>query len=306
MLPRVRRAARGAVDPMQGSPSSASNNDNVAIYTPDSAMGSPARMLSGLFHDVSRSWHLSWRLAKRDISAQYRQSFLGYLWAFIMPVANTAVWIMLNRSGVVRIADTSIPYPVYVFTGTMVWQILVEAVQSPLQQVTMSRSFLTKLNFPREALIIAGFLKQIFNLIVKFVILVPAVILLGMTPDWHVLIAPLALLVTVLAGSALGLLISPIGMLYNDVGRVIPLLAQFFMYITPVVFAVPASGFMAQVFKWNPATALVLTSRAWLTGAETPAFLPFLVVAGVSLILLFIGALIYRLALPILIERLSS
>lgn len=306
MLMRVPRATRGVVHPMQGSIPPARNSENVAIYTPDSAMGSPARMVGGLFKDMARSWHLSWRLAKRDISAQYRQSFLGYLWAFIMPIANTAVWIMLNRSGVVRIADTSIPYPVYVFTGTMVWQILVEAVQSPLQQVTMSRSFLTKLNFPREALIIAGLLKQFFNLIVKFVILVPAVILLGVTPDWHVVVAPVALLVTVLTGSAVGLLISPIGMLYNDVGRVIPLLAQFFMYITPVVFAVPASGLMAEVFKWNPATPLVLTSRAWLTGAETPAFMPFLAVAAVSLLLLFVGALLYRLALPILIERLSA
>jgi len=279
---------------------------DVAIYTPDSAMGSPTKMVRGLLRDVSRSWHLAWRLAKRDISAQYRQSFLGYLWAFIMPIANTAVWIMLNRSGVVRIADTAIPYPVYVFTGTMIWQMLVEAVQSPLQQVTMSRSFLTKLNFPREALIVAGLLKQAFSLIVKFLILVPAIILLGVTPDWHLLIAPLALLVTVLTGSAVGLLISPIGMLYNDVGRVIPLLAQFFMYITPVVFAVPSSGLMAQVFRWNPATPLVLTSRAWLTGTETPAFVPFLVVAGLAFILLFIGGLLYRLALPILIERLSA
>jgi len=294
------------VDRMQGSPISTKAVSNVAIYTPDSAMGSPAKMFRGLFRDVSLSWHLAWRLAKRDISAQYRQSFLGYLWAFIMPIANTAVWIMLNRSGVVRIADTAIPYPVYVFTGTMIWQMLVEAVQSPLQQVTMSRSFLTKLNFPREALIVAGLLKQAFSLIVKFLILVPAIILLGVTPDWHLLIAPLALLVTVLTGSAVGLLISPIGMLYNDVGRVIPLLAQFFMYITPVVFAVPSSGLMAQVFRWNPATPLVLTSRAWLTGTETPAFVPFLVVAGLAFILLFIGGLLYRLALPILIERLSA
>ncbi|MGV3638656.1 MAG: ABC transporter permease [Flavobacteriales bacterium] len=278
----------------------------MAIYTPEPAMSSPGRMLGGLLRDVSGSWQLSWRLAKRDISAQYRQSFLGYLWAFIMPIANTAVWILLNRSGVVRIADTAIPYPVYVFTGTMVWQMLVEAVQSPLQQVTMSRSFLTKLNFPREALIIAGLLKQFFNLIVKFIILVPAVILLGVTPDWHLIVAPVALLVTVLAGSALGLLLSPIGMLYNDVGRVIPLLAQFFMYVTPVVFAVPASGLMAEVFRWNPATPLVLTSRAWLTGAETPVLLPFLTVAALALVLLFIGALLYRLALPILIERLSA
>lgn len=276
------------------------------VYTPAPAVGRPGGLLREMGGDIASSWQLSWRLAKRDISAQYRQSYLGYLWAFIMPVANTVVWIMLNSTGVVRVADTSIPYPAYVFTGTMVWQMLIEAIQSPLQQVSMSRSFLTKLKFPREALIMSGMLKQSFNLLIKFVILVPAVMLFGVMPDWHLVLVPLALAVTVIAGIAVGLLISPVGMLYNDVARVVPLLAQFFMYITPVVFAMPSSGIMAKVFKFNPATPLVLTVRAWLTGAETPMLMSFLIVAGASLLLLALGTLLYRLALPILIERLST
>lgn len=278
----------------------------VVVHLPGSAVRDPARLVRALFKDMVAAGPLAWRLAMRDVKAQYRQSYLGYLWAFIMPVSNTLVWILLNSTGVVRVADTSIPYPVYVFTGTMMWQMLVEAVQSPLQQVGLARSFLTKLNFPREALIMAGFLKQIFNLGVKLVILVPAVMLLGVMPDQHVLLFPLALLAIILAGGAVGLLISPIGMLYTDVGRVIPLLAQFFMYITPVVFAMPTAGFMAKLFTWNPATPLILTGRAWLTGAETPVLVPFLTVVAISAALLFVGLLLYRLALPILIERLSA
>lgn len=278
----------------------------VLVHAPGSAVRNPVRLVRAMVGDMRASGPLAWRLAMRDVKAQYRQSYLGYLWAFIMPVSNTLVWILLNSTGVVRVADTSIPYPVYVFTGTMMWQMLVEAVQSPLQQVGLARSFLTKLNFPREALILAGFLKQFFNLGVKLLILVPAVMLMGVMPDWHLLLFPLALLAIIMAGGAVGLLISPIGMLYTDVGRVIPLLAQFFMYITPVVFAMPASGFMARLFTWNPATPLILTGRAWLTGAGTPMLGPFLVVVATSALLLFLGLLLYRLALPILIERLSA
>lgn len=278
----------------------------VVVHAPGSAVRSPGRLLRELVADLRASGPLAWRLALRDVRAQYRQSYLGYLWAFIMPVANTVVWILLNSSGVVRVDDTSIPYPAYVFTGTMMWQMLVEAVQSPLQQVGMARSFLTKLNFPREALIIAGLLKQLFNLGVKLLILVPAVMLLGVMPDWHLLLVPFALIAIVLAGVAVGLIISPIGMLYTDVGRVIPLLAQFFMYITPVVFAMPSGGLMARVFSLNPVTPLILTGRAWLTGSGTPVLGPFLAVVASAALLLFLGALLYRLALPILIERLSA
>lgn len=276
------------------------------VHTPESAIRRPGRLLREMAADLRASRPLAWSLALRDIRAQYRQSYLGYIWAFVMPLANTVVWIMLNSTGVVRVADTPIPYPAYVFTGTMIWQLLVEAVQSPLQQVGMSRSFLTKLNFPREALILAGVLKQVLNLAIKLVILVPAVMFFGVMPDWHLVLVPFALLATVMAGVAVGLLIAPVGLLYTDVGRVIPLLAQFFMYVTPVVFAMPQGGFMAKVFAINPATPLVLTTRAWLTGFGTPMLGSFLVVVAASAGLLFIGALLYRLTLPILIERLSA
>jgi lipopolysaccharide transport system permease protein len=276
------------------------------VHTPASAVRRPGALVAAMWADLRQARPLAWRLAVRDIRAQYRQSYLGYLWAFILPLANTVVWIMLNSSGVVRLQDTSIPYPAYVFTGTMVWQLLVEAVQSPLQEVGAARTFLTKLRFPREALILSGMLKQLFNLAIKLIILVPAVMLLGVMPDWHLLLAPLALFSAMLVGMALGLLIAPVGMLYTDVARVVPLFAQFFMYITPVVFAMPQGGVMARIFALNPATPLVLTSRAWLTGAESPMLLPFLAVVAGAVVLFFFGLVLYRLALPVLIERLSQ
>ncbi len=276
------------------------------VYGPSSALHDPGAMVADMVRDVRSSLHLAWRLARRDIAAQYRQSYLGYLWAFIMPLANTVVWVMLNGAGVVRVADTGIPYPAFVFTGTMIWQVLVEAVQSPLQQVGAARSFLTKLKFPREALIISGMIKQLLNVGVRLAILVPAVLLLGVVPDWHLLLAPLALLATMVTGVAVGLIIAPIGLLYGDVAKVVPLVAQFLMYVTPVVFTMPSGGRMAELIALNPATPLVLTGRSWLTGAETPVLLPFLAVTCGALLLLFLGGVIYRLAMPILIERLST
>ncbi|MFT3885243.1 MAG: hypothetical protein QM724_07385 [Flavobacteriales bacterium] len=63
---------------------------------------------------------------------------------------------------------------------------------------------------------------------------------------------------------------------------------------------------MARIFHLNPATPLVLTCRAWLTGGESPMLGAFLAIIAAALVLLLIGLLLYRLALPILIERLST
>ena len=53
------------------------------------------------------------------------------------------------------------------------------------------------------------------------------------------ILLPLALLSLILVGTAVGLLLTPVGVLYSHIGKGLPLLMQFMMYLTPVVFAMP-------------------------------------------------------------------
>ncbi|MBI5314541.1 MAG: ABC transporter permease [Nitrospirae bacterium] len=276
------------------------------IYTPDSMLASPLRMAREMLRDLASSRELAWRLMVRDLSAQYRQAFLGFLWAILLPLANTLVWIFLSRSGVVNVSDTPLPYPVYVFTGTMLWAILMDALNAPLQIVTASKIMLAKINFPREALVVAGIYQTIVNALIKVSLLLVALLVMGIHPDWSLLLFPMGLLSLILVGTLIGLALTPVGLLYTDVGKGIPLLMQFLMYLTPVVFAMPKEGLSATLFQLNPLTPLILTARDWLTGF-TPEHLGYFVVVNlVSIGLLLIAWVVFRLAMPILIERIGS
>jgi lipopolysaccharide transport system permease protein len=116
----------------------------------------------------------------------------------------------------------------------------------------------------------------------------------------------LALFLLILTGISIGLLLAPLGSLYSDIGRFIPLATQFLMYLSPVVFAMPTQGTMARLFILNPMTPLVLTARSWLTGYATPMLPYFCAVAGVVFLLLLAGWFLYRITMPVLIERMSS
>lgn len=278
----------------------------IKIYTPDSCLGSPAKMLRDMFSDLVTGRELAWRLAVRDIQAQYRQAFLGILWAFIMPLANAVVWLFLSSSGIVVVADTSLPYSVYVCTGTVLWAIFMDALNSPLQQVNAAKGLLAKLNFPREALIVSGIYQTLFNAAIKSVLLFVVLLIMGIKPGWGGLLFPCGVLSLILVGTAVGLLITPIGMLYTDVGRALSLLMQFLMYVTPVVFPIPKGGWAATLFTLNPLTPLIITSRDWLTGLESGYSASFMAVNIAALLLLLLVWVVYRLAMPILIERMSA
>lgn len=277
------------------------------VYTPDSSLANPFVMMRAMLADLWEGRELAWRLTVRDISAQYRQTFLGLLWALILPLANTLVWLFLNGSGIVSIQTTDIPYPVYVFAGTMLWAVFMDSINAPMGQTGAARAMLTKLNFPREALLLSGIYKTLFNSAIKIGLLLCILPIFHVRPGWNLLLFPVGVLSVVLAGTAVGLFITPVGMLYNDIGKALPLVMQFLMYATPVVFPIPAGGgLVAKLFVWNPVTPLILTARNWLTGGTPEYLVYFLAVNAVALVLLLVSWIGYRLTMPILIERMSA
>lgn len=278
----------------------------VSVYSPESSLRNPAKMVREMFQDLLAGRELAWQLALRDLKAQYRQTALGLLWAFILPLANTAAWLFIHSAGIVTVQDTALPYAVYVFTGTILWAIFMDAVNAPLQQTIAAKPMLAKINFPREALMLSGVYQTLFNAAIKIIVLLAALLVMGVYPGGGLVFFPFAVFSLILAGTALGLLITPVGMLYSDIGKGLPLLMQFFMYLTPVVFPMPSGGWAATLFKYNPLTPLILTARDLITGFVPQHLDAFWLVNISMLVLLALVWVVYRAAMPILIERMSA
>jgi lipopolysaccharide transport system permease protein len=76
------------------------------VYTPDSELLSFGKLLRSMGSDLLAARELAWRLLVRNISAQYRQSVLGYAWAFLPPLFTTAIWVFLQSQRVLGVGDT--------------------------------------------------------------------------------------------------------------------------------------------------------------------------------------------------------
>lgn len=261
------------------------------------------KLLRESLSDIYSSRFLARQLAERDIKAQYRQSYLGMVWAFITPLATAAVWIFLNLSGTIQVTDTGIPYPVFAFTGTLLWSIITAAINMPTQSTNGARGLLSKINFPKEALIISGVYKLLFNSSIKILLLVVLVFLFGIGFHWSLLLLPFVILGALLFGTMIGLFLTPISMLYKDVGKIVSMGFSFLMYITPVVYAIPEGGLMRTVMEINPFTPIILTSRDLITGASPEYLTYYFVVLAVTLPLFFLALLFYRISIPIIVER---
>jgi lipopolysaccharide transport system permease protein len=276
------------------------------VYSPDSELLSFGKLLRSMWSDLLASRELAWRLLIRNISAQYRQSLLGYAWAFLPPLATTAIWVFLQSQKVFNVADTGMPYVVFVLVGTVLWQTFVEALQAPLQMVEQSKSMLTKINFPREALLLTGIGQVIFGFLIRVLILVPVFWWFDVTVREGALLALLGVLSLILLGTTIGLLLTPLGMLYQDIGRSLVFGTQALFFLTPIIYPVPQASWAGVLINLNPVTPLLQSTRDWLVVGWTSHEQSFCWVTGISLVLLFVSWVVYRIAMPHLIARMSA
>ena len=278
----------------------------VTIYTPESQMHTPGKLLGAMWRDLMASRELAWSLFIRDLSAQYRQSLLGVVWAFVPPVVTSLIFILLQSRKIINFGETEIPYPVYVLVSVVLWQLFSESLNGPLKSVTAAKPLLAKVNFPREALIVSAFYMGLFNLIIRLFILAVIFLIFRLQPTWGLVLAFLPVLMLLILGTGLGLLLTPVGMLYSDVAASLPIFLQLFFFVTPVVYPPPQSFPFSLIAILNPVSPLLIAARDLITTGKINNGMPFVIISGLAIILLFVAWVVYRVALPIIIERMSA
>lgn len=278
----------------------------VVVYTSEPGLRSAKKMVKDLWNDLKASRELAWRLIIRDISAQYRQSLLGIIWAFLPPLVTALIFVVLNDRKIINLEETTIPYPVFAIFGTVLWQIFVYSLNAPLRVINTSRSLLTKINFPREALVLSSLGQTLFNAGIKLIILVAVGVVFNIPFTWGVPFALVATLSLIFLGITFGLLLTPLGLLYTDISHGLTIITTLWFFLTPVVYPSPAEFPFSLIATVNPVSPILIGVRDLATLGTLHNPIMFFVVTFLMILLFALSLIIYRLALPILIERLSA
>jgi len=276
------------------------------VYTPRSELRQPGRLIVQMWRDLVASRGLAWRLMIRDISAHYRQSVFGFAWAFLPPIVMAAGFTLAGNASVINIAKTPLPYAAYVMFSMILWQTFVEALNGPVAAVTNAKQMLSRVNFPREAIVLAKLGEVGFNFCIKLVLIIAIFVWYKMPVTSAALIAPFALISLILLGTFLGLLLAPLGLLYTDVTQGLLVLTGLWLFLTPIVYPIPQHGLFASIVKLNPVTPLLVTVRELATTGVVSDPSRFFIVTGITLVGLFVTWIVFRLAMPFAIERVSS
>lgn len=277
------------------------------VYTPAPPLRNPLRLLKQIIQDNWDRRELCAQLFWRNIKSQYRQTFLGFLWMFLPAIVTTAVWVFLNSFRVINF-DSGMSqgeYIAYVLVGMILWQSFVEAYSSPIGSFQQNRNMMSKINFPREVVVLVSLAEVLFNAFIRMLILFLVVFSIdtGITLHPSMALFPVAFLGLILTGTTIGLLLVPLGALYLDIGRVLTIITPLWMILTPVIYPSPTAFPANLVVYMNVASPALVTARDYLLGGSLEyqwlCWIHLLVVVPVFLV----AVLFYRISVPILLER---
>ena len=237
-------------------------HNQITVYEPNHILKAGIRIWPQMFRELIESRELIWRLILRDLSAKYKQSVLGILWSFLTPLVMMFVFVWIKGMNILPIKDTNMPYPAFVFLGQMVWLLFQHGITTTTNSLAEAGSLLTKINFPREVLVLSKLGQTAFEFLLRVPLLVIIFIWLGFIPNVAILLVPIALLPLLLLVAGLGFFLSLLNAVIRDVSSLVGIILSIGMFATPVIYPPPVSWPMSFWINYvNPVSAFVNASR---------------------------------------------
>jgi ABC-type polysaccharide/polyol phosphate export permease len=259
------------------------------LSTPTGAFG-----IFGALLEFWRRRDLLWHMVIRHLRGQYKQSILGYAWAFVNPLSQMII-LSFVMSTIIRVPTGDTPYPLFLFVGLVPWIFFSGALSAGTDGVTNASSLVTKVYFPREVLPTAAVLTKLVDLTFGMLILGMLMVYYSDPPTvtalWFIPVFGIQLVFTL----GLALPLSALNLYYHDVRFLVGVVLTLWFYLTPILY--PADIVPEQyqwIFEINPMSLFTITYRRVILEGEVPDLDRVLVGLAIALATFLIGYWIFK------------
>jgi len=213
---------------------------------------------------------LLWHMTLRHLRGQYKQSVLGYAWAFVNPLSQMII-LSFVFSTILKVPTSDVPFPLFLFVGLLPWIFFSAAVSSATDSVVGASSLVTKVYFPREVLPTAAVLTKVVDLVLGLIILGMLMAYYGRPPEATTVWVPVLFLIHLLFTLGLSYPLAALNLFFHDVRFLVGVALTLWFYITPVIYPVDVVPEKYRVFyDLNPNSLFINAYRRVILHGQSP------------------------------------
>jgi lipopolysaccharide transport system permease protein len=249
--------------------------------------------------DLWRYRDLTMLFVWRDFVAQYKQTILGPLWHIIQPLFTTLLFTLIFGK-VAKLPTDSLPPMLFYMAGITCWNYFAECLNRSSGTFIQNAGIFGKVYFPRLCVPVSVVISNIIKFGIQFALFLAFMAYYyakgaPIHPSALVFLTPVLVLIMAALGLGTGIIVSSLTIRYRDLQVLITFGVQLAMYATPVIYPL---SMVSEKHRWlvlaNPMSALVETFRTAFLGAGTFDGLSLLYSAAATLVILFIGILLFN------------
>ena len=223
-------------------------------------------------------------LTQKEMKVRYKNSFLGYLWSILHPLAFALVFFMVFKV-VMRIGMEN--YSLFLIAGLFPWQWFSSSVNAATGVFLGNASIIKKMNFPKNVILLAVVLQDMLHFVLAMPVIVFFMVLYGKVPSLCWLYGiPVLLGIQLLMTYGVSLVVASANVFFRDIERLTTIFTMLLFYCTPIIYPetmVPER--YRGLLNLNPMTPLMISWRNLFVEGTTN--LDFLLTA------LLYGAVVY-------------
>ncbi len=237
---------------------------------------------------------------KRSFQLKYKQTILGPLWLFLVPLVSSLIYAFLF-GGIAGIPIGGTPALLFYLGSTMLWGFFSNTFLATSGTFSENARLFGKVYFPRLTIPVAATLSAMVNFAIQMTMFLAFLIYFTaigkVTPDYLLfpLIFPVLLQLGALALGT-GIIVSSVTVKYRDLSVLVNFGVQLWMYVTAVVYPVSAlpEPWMRHIVLYNPATCGMETFRAIFLGNGMISPFYWSIAVAETLLVLAAGVLLFN------------
>jgi ABC-type polysaccharide/polyol phosphate export permease len=214
------------------------------------------------------------------------------LWSLLVPLSQLLVLVFVFGKVVPLNIEA---YPAFVLTALLPWNWFSNCLSSAGSLFTGNRDLVRNPNFAPSILVIVDVL---VNLLLYFVFLPVLLVMLmayGREFTISILALPLIMIIQAVLTTGIALIIGTLNVFYRDIHYIVSVSLMLLFYLTPVFYrSQTIVGNYRMILGLNPVAVLIDNYRAVLFYGQAPQWSLLFSVGFISVILSWVGYLIYR------------
>lgn len=249
---------------------------------------------------VNEQWknvHLIFRLAIYDMKSRYQLHYLGWLWQFLNPALQIALYWFVFGFGIRKgspVGDT--PFLIWLLLGLIPWFFIAPSILQGSNSIYNRVNLVSKMKFPVSSLPTTSLVTNSFNFFTMMLILVVLLVVNKINAGLYLLQLPYYLLCLYAFLFAVSLLFSTISIIFRDFQLIIQSGIRMAFFLLPIVWKMDSlPAFYVNILKLNPIFYLIEGFRdTFLGGRWFFTDLPYAAYFwSMTLFILFLGSFMH-------------